>query len=332
MKAVKFSIVILCAAFLASCSRGAETSEHSETIFAMDTVMELKAFGENGDKAIKDAREEITRLDQTLSRKTEGGDVCTVNKNGSARVGEDTAEIVQASSDVSASTNGCFDITIAPVMDLWGFFTKDYYVPSDSELQTVLEKVDYKNITLDGENLTLNNGAQIDLGGIAKGYASKKVMEIFKENGVKSGIVSLGGNVHCLGTRPDRSPWRVAVQTPDGDGYIGILSVSDTAVITSGGYQRFFERDGRIFHHIIDPKTGMSADSGLKSATIVSKDSTRADALSTAVFVMGLDRAIDFWRAQGGFDMLLLTDDNKVFLTSGISGSFESDFEYAVIE
>lgn len=332
MKAVKLSVIILCMAFLASCSRSADTDRHSETVFAMDTVMELTAHGENGDEAIKDAKAEILRLDKTLSRKTDGSEVYAVNKNGSARVGEDTAEIVQTALGVSAATDGCFDITIAPVMDLWGFFTKNYHVPSDSELRAELKKVDYKNITLDGEVLSLKNGAQIDLGGIAKGYASEKVIEIFKKNGVTSGIVSLGGNVHCLGTRPDFSPWRVAVQAPDGDGYIGILSVSDTAVITSGGYQRYFERDGRVYHHIIDPKTGMSADSGLKSVTIVSENSVRADALSTAVFVMGLDRAVDFWRTHGGFDMLLLTDDDKVFITSGISGSFESDFEYAVIE
>ncbi|MBQ2663371.1 MAG: FAD:protein FMN transferase, partial [Clostridia bacterium] len=176
-----------------------------------------------------------------------------------------------------------------------------------------------------------NGGAQLDLGGIAKGYLSGRMIDIFKESGVKSAIISLGGNVQCLGTKPDGTPWKIAIQHPCGDGFIGTLSASDTAVITSGGYQRFFERDGTVYHHIIDPKTGTSAHSGLKSVTIITPDSTRADGLSTAVYVMGLEKAAELWRGGKDFDMVLMTDDDKVYVTDGIAKDFKSEFEVKVI-
>lgn len=335
MKFRNICAVISAVILLTSCARGTtatDGAEYSETVFAMDTVMDLRACGDNAEEAVLKAKTEITHLDAILSRGSENSEIYAINTNGSARVSAETAEIVRTAADISAVTGGSFDITIAPVMDLWGFFTKDFRVPSDAELKGALDRVDYHNMTVDGEIVSLTGGAQIDLGGIAKGYLSGKIMDIFRDNGITSGIVSLGGNVHCLGAKPDNSPWKVAVQSPDNDGYLGILSVSDAAVITSGGYQRYFEQGGRIYHHIIDPTTGMSAESGLKSVTVVSSDSTRADALSTAIFVMGLERAADFRREHKDFDMVLLTSDNRLFITDGLRNIFESDYEYGVIE
>ena len=176
-------------------------------------------------------------------------------------------------------------------------------------------------------------GMEIDLGGIAKGYTSSRIMEIFKEYDVDSGLVNLGGNVQTYRTKTDGSKWRVAVQSPEDESqYIGVIDVSDKAVITSGGYVRYFEQDGKIYHHIIDPATGYPAESGLKSVTIVSDDGTLADGLSTSLFIMGKDKACEFWKAHSDeFDFVLLTDDDNMYISAGIAADYSSDHEYEVI-
>lgn len=299
MKYSGIIIAAVCSAVITGCSyntRSAPTNqnkpeaivseangdESSKIVNAMDTAMSIKAYGDNAKKAVDDAEKEILRLDTLLRRGSEQSEVYRINEKGSAEVSEDSARLIKRALEICRSTNGAFDITIAPVMDLWGFYTKDFYVPAENELKEKLSMVDYRNIEINGYAITAKNGANIDLGGIAKGYTSSRIAEIFNENNVESGIVSLGGNVQAIGTKPDGSKWRVAIQNPDNESYIGGLSISDAAVITSGGYQRFFEKDGITYHHIIDPSTGYPADSGLKSVSIVSGDGTTADGLSTA--------------------------------------------------
>ena len=174
---------------------------------------------------------------------------------------------------------------------------------------------------------------KIDLGGIAKGYTSARIRDIFKKNGIESGLVNLGGNVQALGTKTDGNNWRVAVQSPDDtEDYLGVLSIRDKAVITSGGYERYFEQDGVTYHHIIDPKTGYPAESGLSSVTIVSDDGTLADGLSTALFIMGKDKAESFWRAHSDkFEAVLVTDDGTIYVTEGLKGSFTTERTMEVI-
>ena len=318
---------------LTACSSGNVSDNYEKTVFAMDTVMTLQAYGPNAQKALDDVENEITALDQKLRRGSADSEIYAVNTAGSAEVSEDTAELINDALSICASTNGAFDISIAPVMDLWGFYNGKFHVPSDTELSDTLALLDYNNVSVNDKTVLVSNGSQIDLGGIAKGYLSSQIIDIMKKNGVSSGIISLGGNVQTLGTKPDGSKWRVAIQDPDDDNsYIGILSISDIAVITSGGYQRFFEQDGIVYHHIIDPFDGLPAQSGLKSVTIVSADGTLADGLSTALYVMGLDEGTAYWRTHGGFDVIFVTDDNRILITEGIKYFFESPFEYLVIE
>ena len=167
----------------------------------------------------------------------------------------------------------------------------------------------------------------MDLGGIAKGFTSSRIMEIFKKDGVTCGMVSLGGNVHLLGTKQDGSAWRVGIQDPDNtNDMLGVLEASDCAIITSGAYERNFEKDGVTYHHIIDPATGKPSNSGLTSVTIVSKDGTLADGLSTSLFVMGKDKAIAYWKQHADeFDTILVDKDRNVYITEGIADGFEPD-------
>ena len=177
-------------------------------------------------------------------------------------------------------------------------------------------------------------GLQIDLGGIAKGYTSSRVMEIFKEHGIEHGLVSLGGNVQALGTKENGKPWRVAIQNPESEmDYLGILDIEDKCVITSGGYERFFEQDGVRYHHIIDPRTGYPAQSGLLSSTIISSDGTLADGLSTSLFIMGKEEAEKYWRAHPGqFDYILEDADGTLYVTEGAADVLTTEAKTVIVK
>jgi thiamine biosynthesis lipoprotein len=220
------------------------------------------------------------------------------------------------------------------VVELWGFPDKNFRVPETEELNKALESVDYKNITLENGKVNIKNNSQIDLGGIAKGFTSDSLMKLFAENGIKSGLVSLGGNVQAIGTKPNGDMWNVAIQNPfdeSGESYIGAVKIADKAVITSGGYQRYFVYDDVKYHHIINPETGYPADSGLVSVTIVSENGTLADGLSTSLYVMGLEKSIELWKTHNDFDVVFVTENNEIYITDGIKDYFTSNYPYEVI-
>lgn len=308
----------------------------SQDVYAMDTVMNIKAYGDQAMDAVKAATAEIHRLDNLLSTGKSTSEVAKINANGGGTLSEDTEYLVNRSLELNKETDGAFDIAIYPVMQLWGFPTKKYRVPKKSEIEETLKPTNASDIQFDSANHKISfakKGMEIDLGGIAKGYTSARIMDIFKQYNVTSGLVSLGGNVQVYKKKTDGSDWRVAVEDPDDNSaYLGILTTSDRAVITSGGYERYFEKNGKTYHHIIDPKTGYPADSGIHSSTIVSADGTLADGLSTSLFIMGLDKAEKFWKNHSDeFDFILETDDGKLYVTSGISGQFKSDWDVEVV-
>ena len=337
------AMCVILAAGMTACGKKADSAQsesvsendkYSSDIFAMDTYMSLTAYGAKAEDAVTEAIHEIQRLDAMFSVGNTDSDVTTANMQGSATVSDETAYLVEQSLEISRKTDGAFDITIYPVMELWGFTTKNYKVPQADELQETLKRVSYENVSLKDHELVLKNNAQIDFGGIAKGYTSSRVMQIFKEYGIEHGMVNLGGNVQTLGTKTDGTAWRVAIQSPQGGNqYLGILETSDQAVITSGGYERYFEENGVTYHHIIDPKTGYPSDSDLTSVTIVCADGTKADALSTSFFVMGLQKAESFYENTDlDFDVILLTKDNQIYISEGIAQNFTSDYTVNVLK
>lgn len=293
----------------------------SSELYAMDTVMTLTAYGPNAQNALAEAENEITRLDTLFSISSENGDIYRVNQYGEGDLSEDSLTLLSSALNYYTETGGIFDCTIEPVMEAWGFTTQDYRVPEQAELDDLLSRVDASCISLTGNHVTLPENVRLDLGGIAKGFTSARVMKVFAENGVTSGIISLGGNVQTLGKKPDGSLWRVGVQDPvNQDDMFAVVEVADEAVITSGAYQRYFEQDGIHYHHIIDPRTGYPADNGLISVTIISPDGTLADALSTSLFIMGPEKAAAFWQNhRDQFDAILMTDNGDVLVTSGLA-------------
>lgn len=294
-------------------------------LFAMDTIMQFTAYGANSERAVDAAMEEVKRLDELLSTGSSSGEISTINANGAGEISEDTAELLGAAQEIYESTEGLFDFTVYPLMELWGFPSKEYHVPSEEELGEVLPLVDAAQVSVHGNTVTLGENQKLDFGGIAKGYASARVMEIFREQGVASGIVTLGGNVQALHVKPDGSKWRVGIRNPDTSKTqnLGVLSVDNKAVITSGGYERYFEQDGNTYIHILNPRTGYPADGDLISVTVVSEDGVLADALSTSLYIMGLDRAAEYWRIRAEeFDMILVTEQGEIYVTEGISRDF----------
>ena len=320
----------------ASSSSSAADASSSRDIFAMDTYMTVTAYGPNAEMAVDQAQQEIERLDALLSTGEETSEVAQINANGGGTLSGDTTYLLERSLDLYDSTNGVFDIAIYPIMDAWGFTTGNYTVPSDETIENLLTLTDANNIIYDKDESSISfakDGMKIDFGGIAKGYTSGRIADIYRECGVTSGLINLGGNVQVVGTKTDGSKWRVAVQSPETeDDYLGILSTADRAVITSGGYERYFEQDGVKYHHIIDPSTGHPANNGLVSVTIVSADGTLADGLSTSLFIMGKDKAAEYWRAHSDeFDTILEDEDGVLYVTEGIADDFTSDHETNII-
>ena len=297
-------------------SKGSQASllkEQTREVFAMDTYMTLKAYGKNAGKALDASVKEIERIENLVSTGKKTSEIARINQNGSGKVSEDTMKLILRSRELYEDTDGAFDITVYPVMEAWGFTTEKYRIPGKTELQKLLANMDADKIICDEKKGTVKldqKGMKIDLGGIAKGYTSGRVMEIMKKYGVKNAVISLGGNVQTLNSKPDGSAWQIAVEDPqDKSSYIGVLSLRNQAAITSGGYERYFEKNGKKYHHIIDPKTGYPSENGLSSVTIVSKDGTLADGLSTSLFIMGRKKATTYWKKHTqAFDTVMDTD------------------------
>lgn len=302
--------------------------ECTRQLFAMDTVMSFTAYGKNSEQAVDAAVKEVQRLDELLSTGNPDSEVSAINTKGSGTLSDDTKTILTEAMEIYRETDGLFDVTIYPLMQLWGFPTQEYHVPTESELQKALTKVDASQIVIEGDQVTLGTGQQMDLGGIAKGYASARIMEIYREYGITSGMVSLGGNVQTLGTRPDGKDWNIGIQNPDGQqgSLLAALPVENKAVITSGGYERYFEEDGNTYIHILNPKTGYPADSGLVSVSIISENGMLADALSTSLYLMGEEKAAEYWRTHAdAFDMILEDKDGTLYVTEGLSQEIQTD-------
>lgn len=327
----RFLTGVLTLAMMLSLTACQESSANKQ-VFAMDTVMNLAAYGDSCEDVLKEAEIELYRLDALLSKTAESSLVSEINAAGEpVAVTEEVKELLNAAKEYSQTTGGAFDITIAPVVSAWGFTEDVYRVPEQAELELLLQSVGSEQIEIDGDSVMLGSVAQIDLGGIAKGYASDRVAELFKQYGVERGWISLGGNVMAAGTRPDGEPWKVGIQHPEypnEEKFVGYVFLEDAYAVTSGGYQRVFEENGDFYHHIIDPATGYPADSGLVSVTIVAGSDTKGngtmcDALSTALFVMGEEKALEFWRSSGyEFDVVLVTEDDRVVVTDGIAEQF----------
>ena len=312
---------------LTGCDFNADTPYERE-IFALDTFINLKIYGANGEENAELAEEKITELEALLSVTNPGSDISRINSHNSdiTKVSVDTVNVIQAALDISQRTDGAFDISIYPVVKLWGFTTGENSVPSQSEINKALELVDFGKISVHNGTVSLEENMQIDLGAIAKGYIAQQVTELIKQNGTESAVLSFGGNIQTVGLK-NGEKWKIGLKYPDTQDNYAILSVGEVSIVTSAADQRYFEENGVRYHHIIDPSTGCPAESGIESVTVVCDDGTKADGLSTALFVMGIEKASELYRCSNDFDFVILYD-NTVYVTGGLADSIEFTEEY----
>ncbi|MBR3446275.1 MAG: FAD:protein FMN transferase [Oscillospiraceae bacterium] len=322
---------------LTACGNTAETVRTAD-IFAMDTYMNIKAYGSGAESAVTDAEARIYELERTLSVTDEASDIRKINQAGGqpVTVSADTVSVLQTAQDMHYESSGALCISLYPVLRAWGFTTGEYRIPAADEIAELLENADDTQISADGQTVRCPAGMEIDLGAVAKGYTGDAVMEIMQVHRISSAIINLGGNVQTLGSRPDGSAWKVGITDPFApDSLIGTVSVTDKAVITSGNYERYFTgADGCRYWHILDPADGYPADNGLVSVTVIGACGAECDALSTALFVEGTEQAVEHWRRSGDFEMILVTSDGGLLLTEGIAADYtaKTELPYRVVQ
>ncbi len=285
---------LLCLLILLLPMLGCRTeTAHSAVGIACDTVVTITAYAPQ--ETVDGTLRICADYEALLSKTIEGSDVWNLNHadGNPVEVHPETAELIRLAIEVGKASEGAFDITIAPVSALWDFTADDPVLPDPEALHAAAARVDYRNIAVDGNTVTLKNNAEIDLGGIAKGYIADRVADYLHEQGVTSACINMGGNVLTIGTKPDGTPWTIGIRDPNGtpDRSAEVLKLGSAAVVTSGNYERFFELEGVRYHHILDPKTGMPVSNGLASVTIIGTRSDLCDALSTACFVLGEERS-----------------------------------------
>lgn len=333
------SALTLCLALvlLAGCAPApAQAAPEAErTFFAMDTVMTLRLYQGGSGETLERAEDRVREFEALWSVTDENSEIRALNRDGRARLSQPTADLLDQALGLCARTDGALDISVYPVLRTWGFTTGAYSVPNDETIAALLPLVDYGQIRLEGSAAALPPGMEIDLGSVAKGYTGDVLSAYLKENGVTSALLDLGGNIQAVGSKRDGSPWRVAIRNPAGEGSIGVVEARDRAVVTSGGYERYFEQAGIRYWHILDPQTGAPVRNGLASVTVVGDSGLTCDGLSTALFVMGLEDALDHWRLHRDFEAVFVLEDGSVTITAGLEGSFSlsrSDRSLTVVQ
>ena len=330
MKKYFISAMLSALLFLTGCSAESSSPEPVQgTFFAMDTVMDFTIYGESG--LIDQSESLIASLESLVSVTDADSELYAINQTGSGTLTGKASSLMEQALEICRRTDGALDLSIYPIVRAWGFTTGSYQVPDEAEIQALLPLVDYRKIQYDAATgtVTLPEGMEIDLGSVAKGYAGQLAAQMLREHGVQSALLNLGGNVQTVGAKPDGSPWQIGIKDPQGEDAMMVLSVEDQAVVTSGGYERYFEQDGQTYWHIMDPSTGHPADSGLISVTIVGDEGVVCDGLSTALFVMGLEKATDLWAQSGDFEAVFVTASGEVYITVGLRDRFALTEQYA---
>ncbi|AVQ96792.1 FAD:protein FMN transferase [Ethanoligenens harbinense] len=319
-------------------------TDYETSGFGMGTIIEQRIAASNsneGERICHRAFEVIRQLEQKMSRFIPGSFISRLNSSDgetAVKMDRDTFHVLKSAGRYYARSGGAFDITAAPLTALWRNCINQKDLPSPNTIQALRPAVSGAGVILNEKDGSARIGRHqsVDLGGIGKGYAADMVLKAYKAQGVTSACINLGGNVHTLGKKTNGESWMIGLQNPRstrGD-FIAVFAISDRSAVTSGDYEKYFESGGKRFHHIIDPGTGYPASSGLMSATVLSGSSMEADALSTAVFVSGLERGMELIEKSPGAEGVVITEEKKVFITKGIKDCFVArsdipDYQFA---
>lgn len=300
----------------------------SVTAFKLNTIIKIDLYDCRDETLLDEAVALCDQYEKLFSRTLSSSEIYKLNAGTLQKKGEafvlssETADLVSAGLDYCKLSDGAFDITIEPVSSLWDFTSEDKKIPDKEELEAALPLVNYKNVVLENNTIQfLNPEMGLDLGAIAKGYIADRIKEFLVENGVKSAVINLGGNVLCIGSKPDGTPFRIGIQKPfaDQSETAAIMDISDKSVVSSGIYERYFEQDGKFYHHILNPKTGYSYDNHLVSVTIICDKSVDGDGLSTSCFALGLEKGMELVNRLPDVQAVFITDDYELHYSRGFT-------------
>ncbi len=313
---------------------GSGIQRFSKTELLMDTVFEIAVFTEDeaeGNRLLREAFSEVRMLEKTLSRFISGSEVDNINQaagENPVEISSDSLQVIKEGIYLGEVSQGSFDITIAPLMDLWGFSTGEQRVPTPEEIEETLLLIDYTEVDINEQRNTVylpREGMSLDLGGIAKGYIVDRIIQYLESQDVETAFVNAGGDIRVIGNRPDGTPWRIGIRSPrnrEGQDLIAVIPISDQAVVTSGDYERFFTSDGIRYHHILDPSHGYPAAEAI-SVSIVARECMAADGLSTAIFVLGPQKGIELLESLPGIEGIIIDTEEKVHVSSGLQDIVE---------
>lgn len=308
-----FSFFLIITLLLSGCSSSSE-EPISATDICFDTIVSIKIWDTDDQKILDHCMQMCSDFENLFSRTLEGSEIYAVNhaQGQPVTVSDDTAELIRRGLEYSRLSKGKFDITIGTLSTLWDIKNNPGTIPDEQQIQEAISHVDYNKVSLDGNTVTLEDPETIlDLGGIAKGYIADQLKSYLTSQGIKHAVISLGGNILTIGGKPDGSKFTIGIQKPfaEQNETITTLEVQDQSVVSSGNYERYFEKDGIIYHHILDPKTGYPYQNDLLEVTIVSDLSTDGDALSTICYALGLKKGMELINNTENVEAIFVTSD-----------------------
>lgn len=322
-------VLLLLPLSLSGCK--ADETPATGDLYTMSTYVTQQVYGREKEKAIENVNTLLKSLDKKLSLFQEGSDIDRINQNAGispVKVDDYTFALISAAKRYGEDSKGLFDITIAPITLLWGIDTDQARVPSQEEIASALPLVDSNQLILNEKEKTVflqEKGMKIDLGGIAKGYMAAAIYEEYQKLDITAALVSIGGNICAYGTKPNGEAFTLGIRDPaskSSAAIMGKLQVTDKVLATTGAYERYFEQDGKIYHHILDPKTGYPVQSDLLSVTVISEDGGLADFLSTTLYMAGSEN-IEKYRNNSRFSVIVIDKENKVYISDSLKGNFE---------
>lgn len=308
-----------------------KNQELSIGIYVLGTLVQLKAYGKKSNIALQQAEEKLKQIDDKMSVFKNDSEISNINRNagqGGQTVSSDTYFVIKEAIKYCKLCKGTFDITIRPIVAIWGIGKDKARIPKKSEIEQALKLVNYEDIVLEDDIRWIglkHKHQQLDVGGIAKGYAADEVKNIFVKNNIKSAMINLGGNIFVLGKKKGGTNWKVGIQNPLGarEEFIGTIELSNKSIVTSGGYERYSVLGGKKFQHIIDPRNGCPSESDVISVTIISDLSIEGDGLSTGLYILGVKEGMKVLKDLKGVEAIFITSNKEVYITDGIRDKLE---------
>lgn len=322
----KFFVLLLFPFFI-SCNQFSK--EDFKSFYAMNTFMSVKTYGKNSKIANEQIFQKITELENLFSTTRTESEVFKLNHSDGKKLklSDSTFFLLNYGVEKAKIFDGHFNPFLFPVIQEWGFTTGEYKIPSKSQIFLLLNNTDFEKVQFfDDNSVKFQKNMMVDFGSLAKGFATDECVKILKANNIESAILDFGGNIFAYGKKPDSSAWRIGIKNPFADDIQIALNICDKAVVTSGGYERFFiGDDGTKYIHIFDGKTGYPVQNEIASITIISENALYADCLSTSLFILGEEKAKNYWKSHQDFEMLIIKTDKSIYYTPPLKNSLRTD-------